>query len=103
MNPDFTATTYEVYSYWDARREEPKEIAARIRRYVDGLMELGPLFSQWQVGLMKPRLFEHVRDDLANLVRRDVSRDEGWLRGLWGNMRAARSALQHIRQRRLLA
>jgi hypothetical protein len=65
-----------VYSSWGQRRETPEEIAARLRRFVDSLMEISPLFAKWRVGVEMPRFYESVRDNLVPVIQQDSSADE---------------------------
>ena len=76
MNPDFTSTTYAIYASWGPRPETAERLAARLRAYIDSMIELGPLFAKWRVGLKRGRLYEKVRDDLVKLFQDNIRVDD---------------------------
>lgn len=75
MTFDFLATRVFTRANWLGRREDPRKVADRLRRFLDSLAEIDETLQPWSVG-SKRRPYHSVRDDLASLVRGDVKLGE---------------------------
>lgn len=75
MTFDVYAKQFSIYAKWPARREGPKEVADRLRGFLDQIAYLDDSLSHWSIG-KKRFLYNAVRYDLAALIERNVNHDE---------------------------
>ena len=76
MTFDFLATRIFTRANWLGRREDPRGVADRVRRFLDGLAEIDETLRPWSVGSNRGVPYQSVREDLTSFVRSNVKRDE---------------------------
>ncbi len=66
-----------VRFFWGPRREEPGQVAKRLQRFLEGLLEIDPVFDQWYpVGKRADETVPLELGALEALCRKGINREE---------------------------